>query len=121
LFTGSAARSEITEASVESQRLRLNVQTARGRIAMETADAFRQAQDAEEYHQVVALDLELARENVSVVLARANEGKASLEELEAARTEESRKWTEYYRSRASAELAAYEILHKTGRLIALFR
>lgn len=121
LFTGSAAKAEQSEATIEAERLRLNLQTAQRRVALEAADSARVAQDAKAYQEVAALDLEATRENVSVLLARVNEGKARLEELEEARSEENRKWVEYYRSRASAEQAIYSLLHKTGRLVAWFQ
>ncbi|MCL4783813.1 MAG: TolC family protein [Bryobacterales bacterium] len=121
LFNGGAAKAEQSEAGVEAERLRLNLRTAQHRVSLEAADATRRAQDANAYREVAALDLEAAREHVSVVLARVNEGKAKVEELEEARSEENRKWVEYYRSRAAAERAAYDLLHKTGRLLAWFQ
>ncbi|MCC7340567.1 MAG: TolC family protein [Bryobacterales bacterium] len=121
LFTGSAAKAERSEAAVEAERLRLNLQTAERRVALDAANAARAAQDAKAYQEVASLDLEAAREYVSVLLARVNEGKARLEELEEARSDENRKWVEYYRSRASAEQAGYDLLHKTGSLLAWFQ
>ncbi|MDZ7638418.1 MAG: TolC family protein [Bryobacterales bacterium] len=121
LFTGSATRAERSQAGIEADRLRLNLETARRKVALEASAATRLAQDAKAYHELIALDLEAARDQVSVLLAQANEGKARLEDLELARTEENRKWVEYYRSRASAEQAAYDLLHKTGRLVAWFQ
>lgn len=121
LFTGSAAKAERSEASVEAERLRLNLQTAQRRASIDAANAARVAQDAKAYQEVAALDLEAAREHVSVLLALVNEGKAKVEALEEARAGENQKWVEYYRSRASAEQAAYDVLHKTGRLLAWFQ
>lgn len=121
LFSGSAAKAEQSQATVEAERLRLNLQTAERRASLEAADAARVAQDAKAYQEAASLDLEVAREYVSVLLARVNEGKAKLEELEEARSEENRKWAEYYRSRASAERASYDLLHKTGGLLAWFQ
>ncbi len=121
LFNGSAAKAEQSEAGIEAERLRLNLQTAQRRVSLEAADATRAAQDANAYREVAALDLEAAREHVSVMLALVNEGKAKVEDLEEARSEENRKWVEYYRSRAAAERAAYDLLHKTGRLLAWFQ
>lgn len=121
LFTGGAAKAEQSQATVEAERLRLNLQTAERRASLEAADAARVAQDAKAYQDAASLDLEVAREYVSVLLARVNEGKAKLEELEEARSEENRKWAEYYRSRASAERASYDLLHKTGGLLAWFQ
>lgn len=121
LFTGSAAKAEKSEAAVETERLRLSVATAKKRIALEAADAARVAEDARAYRDVAGLDLEAAREQVDVLLARVDEGQAKIEDLEAARSELTRKQAEYYRSRASAEQALYELLHKTGNLVAWFQ
>jgi outer membrane protein TolC len=121
LFSGGAAKAEKAEADVEGERLRLNLQTAERKAAVEAAEALRTARDAEAYQELMGMELEVARENVSVLLARVNAGRARLEELEQARSEENRKWVEYYRSRARAEEAAYDLLHKTGGLVAWFQ
>lgn len=121
LFTGSALKAEKSEATVEAERLRLNIETARKRIALEAADAARVAGDAKAYRDVAALDLEASQEQVSVLLARVDEGQAKIEDLEMARSEVSRKQAEYYRSQASAEQALYAVLHKTGDLVAWFQ
>jgi outer membrane protein TolC len=121
LFVGSAAKAEKAEADVEGERLRLNLKTAERQAALDAADAHRHARDAEAYRELSGMELEVARENVSVLLARVNAGKARLEELEQARSEENRKWVQYYRSRAVAEQAIYDLLHKTGELVAWFR
>jgi outer membrane protein TolC len=121
LFVGSAAKAERAEADVEGERLRLNLKTAERQAALDAADAHRHARDAEAYRELSGMELEVAREHVSVLLARVNVGKARLEELEQARSEENRKWVEYYRSRALAEQAIYDLLHKTGGLVAWFR
>lgn len=121
IFTGKAPRAEAEQASVEEERLRLKDFDLRRQVVLNTGKQFREMEDAQAYHALATLELDVARERVSVLLARSGEGRASLEDLEAARAEEARKWAEFYRSRAASELAALELLGQTGQLLAQFQ
>ena len=70
---------------------------------------------------VTRLDLELARESLGVLLARMEEGRASLREVEAGRYLENEKWIAFYDARRALELARYQLLRRTGGLLALFQ
>ncbi len=121
LFTGKAPRAAAERASVEEERLRLRDFDLRRQVILDTGKQFREMEDARAYHGLATLELDVARERVSVLLARSAEGRASLEDLEAARAEEARKWSEFYRSRAAAELATLELLGHSGQLLAQFQ
>jgi len=64
------------------------------------------------------LDLEVAREQVSILLAQAEEGRAGLRQLEEARSAETGKWLAFYDSAAALEKARLSLLKQTGALLA---
>lgn len=121
IFTGKAPRAAAEQANVDEERLRLRDFDLRRQVILDTGRQFREMEDARAYHELATLELDAARERVSVLLARSGEGRASLADLETARAEEARKWAEFYRSRAAAELAALKLLGETGQLLAYFQ
>jgi outer membrane protein len=121
IFTGKAPRAAAEQADVETERLRVQAEATRREVTMQTANAYRNREDAQATHELAALELDAARERVSVMLARSGEGRATLLDLESARAEEARHWAEFYRTRAEAERAVLELLSHTGDLLAALR
>ena len=121
LFTGTAAGARAAQAELEIQRLRTELESTRRRVAVETRREFEQVRIAETAAGVARQDLELARENLGLLLARMEEGRASLPEVEAARYLENEKWLAFYEARYALEAARYRLLGETGALLAQFR
>jgi outer membrane protein len=121
LFTGSAAAARAAAAEIEVERLRTELETARRRIAVETRREFERVKTAEAAAEVARQDLDLARENLSVVLARLEEGRAWLRDVEAARYLENEKWLAFYDAQYALEAARFRLLGQTGALLAQFR
>ena len=89
-----------------------------------TADldrTYREAQRAQSAASVARLDLDLAREQLSVDLALMQEGRLGLREVEQARTLENSKWIAFYDAQYSVERARLSVLKITGGLLALAR
>ena len=70
---------------------------------------------------VARLDLDLAREQLSVLLAQYDEGRATIAEVEQARFQENEKWMAYYDAGHSLEKVKLDLLHQTGLLTASLR
>lgn len=121
LFTGSAVAARAAAAELEVERLRTELETARRRIAVDTRRQFEQVKTAEAAAEVARQDLELARENLSVVLARQQEGRAWLRDVEAARHLEQEKWLAFYDAQYALEAARFRLLSQTGALLAQLR
>jgi len=64
------------------------------------------------------LDLEVAREQLSVNLAQVQEGRLGLREVEQARVVENQKWIAFYDAQYAAEKAQWNVLRLTGGLVA---
>lgn len=121
LFTGSAVAARAAAAELEVERLRTELETARRRIAVDTRRQFEHVKTAEAAAEVARQDLELARENLSVVLARQQEGRAWLRDVEAARHLEQEKWLAFYDAQYALEAARFRLLSQTGALLAQLR
>jgi len=101
--------------------MRTELGSARRLVVVETQRRFEQVRLAETAAEVARQDLELARERVGLVLARFEEGRASLSDVEQARYVENEKWLAYFEARYALEAARYRLLERTGELVAQLR
>jgi len=73
---------------------------------------------AEEGRTVARLDLDVARDQLSVLLAQLDEGRATRKQLDDARFIEQEKWIALYQADYTVERARLSLLRQTGRLSA---
>ena len=99
----------------------MQLAAARSGIALETRRLYQQIRQAESARDLARMELDLARESLSVLLARFDAGRVSLSEVEQARAEEARRWEAYYDARTVADKARLHLLHQTGELLAALR
>jgi outer membrane protein TolC len=118
LLVGSAARSYAGQAESEIAKLHAQVRQTRGRLALDTRRSFQMVRRAETARTVARLDLDVAREQVSVLLAQQEEGRAALKEVEQARIQESDKWIAFYEATHTLERVKLDLLRQTGTLVA---
>ena len=71
--------------------------------------------------EVARLELKLAQENLQVVQAGFQEGRANLRDVERARLDENEKWVAYLDAGYDRQKAQLELLNITGDLGRLFR
>ena len=89
----------------------------RARIAVSVRNSWRQAQLTDEGRQIARADLELAREQVTLLLAQVEEGRASLSQMEEARFAEQEKWIAYHEAQMLAERARLALAKVAGNLL----
>jgi len=118
---GPGPSGRIGVAESEAARIRLQINQVRGRVTLDTRKQFLELQKVDSARHVNRLELELARETLDLQLARFDEGRASLRQVEEARLSEQEKWMAYYDAVAQAEAARYALLESTGRLMAALR
>lgn len=118
LFLSAAAKAQAGQAEAEATRLKTQVLQTRNRIALDTRRSHQQWKLNEQAREVARLDLDVAREQVNVTLAKFEEGRATIQELEQARFQEQEKWIAYYDSQYAVERAKLDILKHTGGLLA---
>jgi outer membrane protein TolC len=112
--TVSLARSELSAAEIDVQRRRESVESS-------VREQARRARELEATREVARLELALAQEDVKVLQAQFEEGRANLRDLEKARLEESDKWRAFLDSDFERQKAQLELLRTTGQLAKVFQ
>lgn len=121
LLPGTAASAASATAHAESARLRTEVGRVRNRTSYETQRAFQAVVNAERSRDLARMELELQRETVAVTLAKQEEGRATLAEVEQARFTENERWISYYDTQHQLERAKVGLLRLSGTLLAALR
>lgn len=93
----------------------------RNRIQLDTQKSYQDLQRAESSQNVARLDLDYAREQVSVVLAQLGEGRATEQQVEDSRLNEQERWIVFYDAQHGVEKAKLSLLRLTGALLAALR
>jgi len=71
--------------------------------------------------EVARLDLELGQQNLQLVEARYDQARATLQEVEQARLEESDKWVAFLDADFARQQAQLSLLQATGQLTQVFQ
>ena len=120
LFTGPAVSAAVAQAGTPAE-VRIRLRAAQSRITGDTRKAYEDMRQAQTGKEIAKMDLDVAREQVSVLLAQMGEGRASLRQVDDARAAETEKWIAFYDAAAIAEKARWAVLRQTGELIAALR
>jgi outer membrane protein len=107
--------------NAEVAHLRLEMNNTRNSIIVTAKQTWRDIEAAEAGREVARLDLEVAREQVSINLALTQEGRASLSQVEEARAAEDSKWIAFYDAGYALEKARWKLAHQTGDLLAALK
>lgn len=121
LVVGPAARAYASQSELEITRLRTQAKQARSRITEQIRQSYSGVRKAEASRDVAKLDLEVAREQLAIVLARQEEGRAAMKDLEEARIAENEKWIAYFQAVSMLERARLDVLRESGSLAASLR
>jgi outer membrane protein TolC len=117
LLTGPGVSANVAHTETEISRLRLEFNSTRNRMTADLRQAYRDVRKAESARQVARLDLEVAREQLSVTLAQMQEGRVTMRRVEEARVSESDKWIAFYDAEYNLERARWALLRQTGGLL----
>jgi outer membrane protein TolC len=118
LAVGPGVGAQIAQAQADISRLRVDLNNTRNRLRSDLQQSFRNVHKAETAAEVARLDLDVAREQLSVYLAQMQEGRATLRQVEEARVAENDKWMAFYDAQYSMERARWSVLRLTGDLLA---
>ena len=121
IFPGRGAQARATQADLEVTRLRTQANALRDRIALDTRKAWSDLRRAESARELASLDLDVTREQLTVALAQAEEGRIPLRQVEELRAAESEKFLAYYDAVHAVERARMELLRQTGTILAAVR
>ena len=118
LLPGPAIGAQTAQGEAAIRQLRARIGAVRNQVALDTRAAYRQLQSAGEARELALLDLEVARDTVSIALAQMEEGRAALRQVEEARFRESEKWIALYDANHALEKARWNLARLTGDLAA---
>lgn len=121
LLTGTAGKALRAQALTDVEELRTQMNQTRNRIQLDTQHGYQEMQKASRAREVARLDLDYAREQVSVLLAQLEEGRTTQQRIDDARLNEQEKWIAYYETQRSLEKARLDVLRETGTLAAALR
>jgi outer membrane protein TolC len=117
ILSGAGVGAQVAQSEADAAHLRVELANARNRIASDLQQSFRDVHKAEGTAHVAQLDLDVAREQLSVNLAQMQEGRLTLREVEQARVVENEKWIAFYDTQYALEKARWNVLRLTGELV----
>ena len=121
ILTGSAGKGLASQAQLDILELRAQMNQTRNRIELDTQKTYQDLQKAGAAQNVARLDLDYAREQVSVLLAQLGEGRATQQQVDDSRLNEQEKWIAFYEAQHSVEKARLALFRQTGTLLAALR
>jgi outer membrane protein len=121
IIGGSAVKGQLSQAETDIIALRTQMNQTRNRIELETQKSYQDLQKSGSAREVAKLDLDYAREQVSVLLAQLDEGRVPRQKVDDARLNEQEKWIAFYDSQHAVEKARLNMLRQTGTLLAALR
>jgi outer membrane protein len=121
LLAGPGVGAAAAEADAEVSKLRIQLANTRNQITADTHLYYRELRKAESQRDVARLDLDVAREQLSVNLALLQEGRILLSQVEESRIAESAKWIAFYDAQYAVERAHWNLAKQTGDLLSALR
>jgi len=110
-------KSATAQADADLSRLRIQLSSARNRIVSDLAESLRAARRAQTAADVARLDLEVARDRITVNLAQFQEGRQTMRQVEESRLLENAKWIAFYDAQCALEKARWNVLRLNGGLL----
>jgi outer membrane protein len=121
LLVGSASKGLALQASTDMQKIRIQMDQLRNRILADTRRSYDQWKKAESVRNLAREQLELSREELTVLLAQNTEGRMPMSRVEQARLDEGNRWIAWYDAETQVARAKFAILRQTGTLLASIR
>lgn len=121
VLVGSASKGLAQQNSTDMQKIRIQMDQTRNRIISDTRRSYELWKKAENIRDLSRLQLDLAREELTVLLAKQGEGQITMSRVEQARLEEGNRWIALYEAETQVTRAKLAILRETGTLLAVLR
>src|ERR1039458_6717501 len=113
----TALGAEVAQSEADISHLKIDLNNTRNKIRSDLEQAYRTVRRSETAAEVARLDLDAAREQISVYLAQMQEGRVTLRQVEEARVVENDKWMAFYDAQYASERARWAVLRLTGDLM----
>jgi outer membrane protein TolC len=119
ILVGSASKGLAMQNSTDMEKIRIQMDQTRNRIISDTRRSYEIWKKAENIRDLARLQLDLAREELTVLLAKQGEGQVPMSRVEQARIEEGNRWIAMYEAETQVTRAKLAILRQTGTLLAV--
>ncbi len=116
IWPGTGASAQTEQAETEAAQIRVQLRNARRRVEENVRSAYSALEQAEAAQRLARLDLDVTREQVAVLEAQAEEGRAPVREVEQARAIQIDRSIELLNATAAAEKARLAVLREAGTL-----
>jgi outer membrane protein TolC len=118
-----AAKTSATVALAKSQlnEAELQLGQRRRQVSREIQEKISNVRELDASREVARLDLQLAQQNLQLEQDKFNNGRATLQEIEEARLDESEKWVAFLNADFAREQAQIVLLEATGQLAKVFQ
>jgi outer membrane protein TolC len=121
ILVGKSSRAYAAQGEADLAKLRTQYNSLRNQITADSRKAFQDVRRADAAREVAKLDLDVAREQLNILMAQHEEGRASIRDVESARAQESDKWLAFYQAQNELERARLNVLRETGTLTAALK
>jgi outer membrane protein TolC len=118
ILVGSESKGLAQQALADMAKIRIEMDKLRNQILTDTRRSYEQWQKAQSIRDLARMQLDLAREDLTVKLAQNSEGRVPIRELEQARLDESNRWIAMYDAETQVMRARLAILRQMGTLMA---
>jgi outer membrane protein TolC len=112
----SRTSSAVAYARADLNAATLALQKRRSELSLDVRRKARLVREAELGGEVAKLELQLSQESVRVLQSQFDEGRGSLQDLEAAHIEENNKWLAFLDANYARQQVQIDLLHSTGQL-----
>lgn len=112
----SRTSSAVAFAKSDFDTASLALEKKRSELSLEVRQKARLVHEMDLGGEVARLELQLAQENVQVLQAQFDQGRGSLQDLEAAHIDENDKWLAYLDANYAHQQAQLDLLRSTGQL-----
>lgn len=117
----SHTRAAIDLARQELSSAEMQLRARRSQVENDVRREARRARELEAGREVARLELKLAQEDLRVLQARFDEGRASLRDIEKQRLEESTHWLAFLDADFESQKARLDLLRATGQLSSILQ
>jgi outer membrane protein len=120
LFSAKTS-ANVALAKSQLQEAELSVGNKRQEVRLDILQKSSNMREVEATREVARLDMKLAQETLQLVQARLDQGRATLQDVEQARLDESDKWIAFLDADFARQQAQLTLLQATGQLAKVFQ
>ena len=99
----------------------MNVENKRTQVTLDVRHKARQAREMDQGREVARLELELAQQNLQILQAQFEQGRASVRDVEGAQLDENDKWLGFLDADFARQQAQLDLLQTTGQVARLLQ